>query len=513
MNWFDRYIVAPIAPKAALKRISARRALQAYYEAGEASRYRKARTDRSSANTQNSRSAEKVRTLARHLDENHDIASGILDVLVANTVGTGIQPEPQVMLKDGSPAADFNAELLKLYEDWRFKPEVTHQFDYYELQRLVARSWLRDGEAFANRVIGPVSGIDHGTLVPYSIEALEADLVPYHLEGSKPRIVQGIELNDWNRPLAYHVYKRHPGESIAMGSMLSMSGETKRVAAATMIHLATRKRLHQLRGMSIFASVANRLDDIKEIDECERVAAKVAASMAAYIKKGNAEAFESSGTDPNATASGRRSMQFEPGLIFDDLEPGEEIGTIDTKRPNNALIPFRDSQLRSVAAGCGASYSSVSKNYNGTYSAQRQELVEHYMLYQMLAGPMIYAFCQPVWEGFVDAAMAAGKVDVPKEVDRSTIWDCTHTGPAMPWVDPEKEVNARVLAMQWKLTSKSRVIRESGRNPDQIRKEIVRDQEEDAKHGIEPDKPPGKANEKTPNEAPESGASSFGEQE
>lgn len=509
MNWFDRYIIAPIAPGAALKRMSARRALRAYYEAGESSRYRKARTDRASANTNNSRSAEKVRALARHLDENHDIASGILDVLVANTVGTGIQPEPQVLLKDGSSAAEFNAELLKLYEDWRFKPEVTQQFDYYELQRLVARSWLRDGEAFANRVTGPVMGLKHGTLVPYSIEALEADLVPYHMEGTSPRIVQGIEINEWNRPLAYHVYKRHPGES--GGYSLGIASETKRVSADTMVHIAMRKRLHQLRGMSIFASVANRLDDIKEIDECERIAAKVAASMAAYIKKGDASSYEAYGTDPNATESGRRSMQFEPGLIFDDLEPGEEIGTIDTKRPNNALIPFRDSQLRAVAAGCGASYSSVSKNYNGTYSAQRQELVEHYMLYQMLAGPMVYAFCQPVWEGFVDAAMASGLVRVPPNVDRTTLWDCTHTGPAMPWIDPEKEVSARVLAMQWKLTSKSRVIRESGRNPDQIRREIIRDREEDAKHGIEPDKP--QTDKKTPNEAPDSGASSFGDKE
>jgi lambda family phage portal protein len=485
MNWFDRYVIAPIAPRTALKRASARRALRAYYEAGESSRYRKARTDKSSANTLNQRSAEKVRTLARHLDENHDIASGILDVLVANTVGTGIQPEPQVLLKNGEPASEFNTALLKLYEDWRFRPDVTWQFDYYGLQRIAARSYFRDGEVFANRVTGPVSGINHGTLVPYSIEALEADFVPYSVESSAPRIVQGVEMNEWGRPVAYHVYKRHPGESIGLSSILSFSADVKRVSADTMVHVAFRKRLHQVRGMSMFASIANRLDDIKEIDECERIAAKVAASMAAYIKKGQPEMYEDPAADPNQTDSGRRSMQFEPGLIFDDLEPGEEIGTIDTKRPNNALIPFRDSQLRSVASGCGASFSSISKNYNGTYSAQRQELVEHYMNYQMAAGPMIYAFCQPIWEGLVDAALASGKVTLVDAIDRDTLWDCTHTSPAMPWIDPQKEVDARVTALQWKLTSRSRVIRESGKSPDQINREIARDQKEAAKLGID----------------------------
>lgn len=485
MSWFDRYILAPIAPRAALRRVQAQRAVRAAYEAGEASRYRKRRTDRGSANANNQRSAEAIRVLARHLDENFDIASGILDVLVANTVGAGIWPEPQILLNDGTPAEELNSQLIKLFEDWRFRPEVTWRHDYFELQRLVARSYFRDGEVFTNRVTGPVSGIDHGTLVPYSLEALEADFVPYNTVEAKPRIVQGVELNDWGRAVAYHVHKHHPGD--AYGSVGARWEETKRVLATTMVHVAFRKRLHQVRGMSMFASIANRLDDIKDIDECERVAARVAASMAAYIKKGNPETYdapESSGEE--TTESGRRTMQFEAGIIFDDLEPGEEIGTIDTKRPNNALIPFREAQLRAVAAGTGgASFSSIAKNYNGTYSAQRQELVESYQSYQMAAGPIIYGFCQPVWEGFVDAAIAAGKVVVTRDVDRSTLWDCTHTGPAMPWIDPKKEIDAAVLAMQWKLTSRSRVIRKSGANPDQINREILRDEQQARELGID----------------------------
>ncbi len=311
-----------------------------------------------------------------------------------------------------------------------------------------------------------------------------ADFVPYTLESNSPRITQGIEVSQWGRPVAYHVYKQHPGESGALGAT-SIFGDTKRVSADTMLHVAFRKRLHQLRGMSLFATVLNRLDDIKEIDECERIAAKVAASMAAVIKKGSPEAYESADSDPNATDSGRRSMTFEPGLIFDDLAPGESIETIDTKRPNNALIPFRDSQLRSVSSGTMASNSAISKNYEGSYSSKRQELVDQYMMYQMLAGPLIYNFCQPVWDGLVDAALMSGKIVLPASVDRTTLYDCTHTGPSMPWIDPEKEANARILMMQWKLTSRSRVIRQSGNNPDQINKEIVRDQEQADKFGID----------------------------
>jgi lambda family phage portal protein len=502
MSWFDRYIVEPVAPRAALKRAAARRALRsmrASYEAGESSNARKKRTDRASANANNTRSAEGIRAIGRYLDENYDIASGMLDVLVANTIGTGIWPEPQILLKDGTPATDANQVLLSLFEDWRFRPEVTWQHDYFGLQRLVGRSAYRDGEVFTNRVTGPVSGIDHGTIVPYSVEALEADFVPYDLESSAPHITQGIEVNEWGRPLAYHTYKRHPGESRGWLRGLSLGNETKRVSAQTMVHVAYRKRLHQLRGMSLFASVANRLEDIKEIDQNELLAAKVAASMAAYIKKGQPDSYEA----PSDTSStGRRLMQFEGGLIFDDLEAGEEIGTIDTTRPNNDLIPFRDSHLRAAAAGFGSSFSSIAKNYQGSYSSQRQEVVEHHQMYQMLAGPIIYGFCQPVWEGFVDAALASGKLLLPPNVDSNTIWDCTHTGPTMPWIDPEKEIKSWVLAMQWKLTSRSRVIRKTGANPDQINREIVHDTEQASKLGIDisgpkpPGTPPDKGEEK-----------------
>lgn len=471
MNWIDRFVTVPLA-----------RRMRAYYEAAEPSRYRKLRTDRRSANAQNDRAIQPLRSTARHLDENFDIASGILDVLIANTVGTGIQPEPQVMRKNGQPADEVNRALSRWYDDWRFRPEVTWQHDIGAVQRMGMRTLLRDGEVFGNRIIGAVPGLEHGTLVPYSIEMLEPDFVPVDLTDRQRGIVQGIETNAWGRPRAYHVLKGHPGD---LSGLSFMASDTKRVSADTMMHVAMRKRFHQLRGVSIFASVMNRLDDVKEIDETERVAAKVAASMSAAIKKGQPDAYNE---ESAVGADGKpiyREMTFEPGMVFDDLLPGEDIVTIDSKRPNNALIPFRASQLRAVASGTGASYSSISKDYEASYAAKRQELVEHYMSYQVLANLLVYGFCQPVWDGFVDANVMAGLVDLSSDVDLTTLYDCTHTGPSMPWVDPLKEIDAQILAFKWGFRSRSNIIRERGGKPDQVNLEILRDEQERERLGIE----------------------------
>jgi lambda family phage portal protein len=485
-NWFDRFIAEPISPRWALQRAMDRhrlRVLRAYYEAAEPGQHHKWRTDRRSANTINERAMLPIRTQARHLEENYDLATGVLDVLVSNTVGTGIQPEPQVMLLNGDPAEDVNRALLKIYDDWIHTCEVTRQHGYYGWQRIMARSWFRDGEVFAQRIIGNVPGLEHGTALPYSLEGLEADFVPSELHDFGRGIRQGVEVNAWGKPRGYWVYKNHPGDLMAGGFGPVTTLQTKRVSADTMMHLAVRKRLHQLRGISVFASTLNRFDDIKEIDENERIAARVASSMAAYIKKGQPDVYEPPDADENGDVP-RRQLFMQAGIIFDDLRPGEDVGTIDTTRPNNDLIPFRDANMRAVSAGTGAGSSSTSKNYNGSYAAQRQELVEQFTLYRSCTGDFVFRICQPTWDSLIDAVLISGAVRIGPNVDRSTLYDCTHTAPPIPWIDPEKEVKAKILKLRWGFASRPRIIREFGDNPDQINREIVRDQREVERLGV-----------------------------
>ena len=478
MNWFERTI-ANVWPTMAMNRQLARQRLQilGFYEAAEPSRYHKQRRDKRSANLQNEKAAEILRDLARNLDQNFDIASGALDTLVSFTIGNGISPEPQVRLENGDPAEEVNAQILDLWEDWIHIPEVTRQFDYYGFQQIMARAWFRDGEVFAQHVIGPAAGLDHATLVPYSLEGLESDLVPYEMNDLERNVKQGIECDAWGKPRAFYVHKAHPGERF------QPRADLKRVDAARILHLKHVKRLHQLRGVSVLAPVINRADDLKEIDESERVAARVAAAFAAYVKKGTPDQYEA----PDANSpDGQRGMDIVPGMVIDSLRAGEEIGTIDPKRPNNALIPFRDSQLRSFAAGVRAGYSSLSKNYNGTYSAQRQELVEQHVQYRTISLGFVYRFAQPVYDNFIDAALLSRQLTLPPGVDRRSIYNASHALPPLPWIDPQKEANAAIMLIDAGLKSRSRVIRERGDNPDQVRREIQRDKAEYERAGITP---------------------------
>lgn len=479
----DRFI-ASLSPRWAAKRAHARVLLNRLdsVRADDSDRLRRNLRQRQSANVRNQSLTIRARDEARWLEETNDIASGALDILTANVIGNGIAPEPQVTNMDGTPAAELNNQLMKLWDDFIYTPEVTRQFDMYSCQSLAARTWFRDGEAFGQHLIGNIASLDHGTIAPYSIEMLEPDFVPFDLNDPGRRILQGVELNGWGRPVAYHVLKAHPGDNGALGGF-GLTSDTKRVSSDRMMHLKRTVRFHSVRGLSTFASTLTRFGDLKEIDESERVAARVAAAMASYIKKGTPDNYEAPSPDENGDIP-YRAMEIVPGMIFDDLLPGEEVGTIESNRPNNNLIPFRDSQLRSAAAGLGVSWSALSRNYNGTYSAQRQELVEQYVVYRRLSGQFIYRFCQPVWESFIASLMAANALTISAQVDRSTLFDCLHTPPPMPWIDPLREAQANELLEKRGYKSRSRIIRERGDNPDSVNKEIRRDTDELSRLGI-----------------------------
>ncbi len=44
---------------------------------------------------------------------------------------------------------------------------------------MLVKTWLRDGEAFAQLLTGPVPRLDHGTRVPLSREIFEPEMVPF----------------------------------------------------------------------------------------------------------------------------------------------------------------------------------------------------------------------------------------------------------------------------------------------------------------------------------------------
>lgn len=455
MNALDS-IIAWISPESAVRRAQARKVLD-YYEAGEPSRLRKFHRERGSQNEIVQRSAVAIRAQARHLARNHDIARGALRVMTNNVVGPrGIGVEPQPRKRDGSIHSDYAKQLLEAFRDWQRLPEVTHRFSWSALQRAIWMARVRDGEAFAQMIIGQRADLDHGKRVPFSLEAFEADLVPFDLIDPAKNIVQGFERNAWGKTTAVHVLKT---DTSRLGQPLA--GDTKRIPADRLLHVVGLDHIGQIRGVSEFASVITRLEDIKDYEESERVAAKIAAMLTAYIKKGTPDMASTDTASP-------REISFKPGMIIDDLAIGEEIGIIDSKRPNPNVVTFRQGQLRAAACGIGGSYSSIARDYSGTYSSQRQELVEQWVNYAVLTDDFVGQCVQPVWETFVQVAHLSGVVRMPSDLMPGSQDDALYIAQSMPWIDPLKEAMGAKAIIDANLGSEPEFIRRRGANPDDV---------------------------------------------
>lgn len=469
MNALDR-LVAWVSPHAGVQRQLAREVL-ATYEGAEKTRLRKFRKDTRSQNALVASSAGALRAQARHLERNHDLARGILRTLVNNVVGpNGIGIEPQPRRRNGEIHEAYATALRVGFVDWCRKPEVTQRLHWARAQRLVAATWFRDGEAFAQLLTGSVPFLDHGTRVPFSLELFEPDMVPLDYDDGA-RIRQGIERNSWGRFAAVWVYRENPLDARA----LVRASDLKRIPAANLLHLAALDRLGQMRGVSAFASVLTRLEDIKDYEESERVAAKIAARLTAYIKKGAPELYEPDANAPRDEYGQPipRELAMAPGMVFDGLGQGEEIGLIDSKRPNPNVITFRQGQLRAMAAGVGASYSSIARDYNGTFSAQRQELVEQYGNYAVLTDDFVGMWVQPVWERFVVIADLSGVIPRPRDVDPELADDALYVAQAMPWIDPLKEAKAWEMLVRAGFASEVEAIRRRGGNPRDVLEQIA----------------------------------------
>lgn len=480
-NLLDR-LVGYVSPGRALQRFQQRHvysqvlASTSPYEADTPGRNRKFYNDRYSPNGLTQKSALAIRAQARQLQRNHDISRGILRVMTNNIIGpNGIGVEFQPRRADGSIHEEYAKALRDAWREHLLKPEVTRRHTGAKVQRMMCSTWIRDGESFAQELVGNVAGLRHGSRVPLSLEMFEADLVPYdYRQGDN--VSQGIERNAWGQPTAYYVLKGHPGDAIS-------AADVKRVPASRVHHIALLDRIGQMRGISEFASIIARLEDIKDYEESERIAAKIAAALTAYVKKTSPDGYQGANVDSSGQPIPRQ-ISMAPGMVIDSLTVGEEIGLIASDRPNPNVVTFRQGQLRAAAAGVGASYSSIARDYNGTFSAQRQELVEQWVHYATLTDEFVGQFLQPWVSTFVEVSGSSGVVPIPRDVVPGSEDDALYIAQNMPWIDPAKEAAAWVALCRAGFASEVEVMRKRGVNPRDVLEQTSTWRKEAAEKGL-----------------------------
>ena len=429
---------------------------------------------------------------ARELVVTNGYAANACEAFAANLVGDGIKPSS--LIED----ADLRDRVQQLWLAWTDEADADGLTDFYGLQAMVAREMFVAGECFVRlRPRRPKDGLR----VPLQLQLLQSEMLPFDKTETAANgncIRCGIEFDRIGRRVAYHFRRRHPGDSTDQGALIP---ETTRVPADDVLHVFRPIDAGQIRGLPHVAPAMVRLFLLDQFDDAELDRKKTAAMFAGFITKTAPEEPLMGETEDAEDGTGIASL--EPGTL-QVLLPGEDVKFSSPADVGGGYEAFQYRTLLSIAASVGLPYHLVTGDVRqANYSSLRAELVEfRRRVGQLQHGVIAHQLCRPIWRRWLEAATLSGALDLD---DLDTALPVQWIPPRWDWVDPLKDIQAQLLAIEAGLLSRRKAVEATGYDIEEIDRENAADRDRAEGLGLTYRASPGETQgaRATPNRAPE----------
>lgn len=401
---------------------------------------------------------------SRRLEDNNNIAGGILDRVGENVIGTGIR------LRSLSKSTVFrdkvNDKLKELLTGNRL--DVRRDWPWDSMQRLFYRARDRDGDCllvFIDRGFGP------------EVQLIEADCIespPRNLGGAVIR--NGIEYDAIGAPVAYWV--RH----YATRGMI----EHRRIAARDAIFWRRSTRYNGGRGLTGFHGAYTLLDQILGLLDAAVVSLRVAASQALIVRTKRPREQRPGGGTRSLTidAHGRpiETRIIEPGqinFIWDD----EEISTFSPQYPGLNLADTVRTFCRFLGLRFGLTIERVLLDFSGAnYSVSRSTALQERRTAEVEQWEMNNVLFCRLYPWLVRKLIKRGELAGPVPDDWG-LYEWTPNG--RPLVEPSKDAPGLKILADMGVVIEPNIAAEMGYDAD----ELIRDQAEWKKKRLAADLP------------------------
>jgi lambda family phage portal protein len=396
-----------------------------------------------------------LRSRSRQLVDDNGEAAGLLLDFESDIVGaSGARLQFRARTPRGLPRDVLNDRVEAAWLAWCGRDTCTlaGYESFAALQRLMIRTIIMDGEFLALRVRGADNAFG------YALQPIDADqLDETHNRasiGGQNAIIMGVEIDPSGRPVAYHVWDRHP----------SLSGRVRRsIPARDVLHVFKRVRPSQVRGIPWFAPalVTWKLGD--RYTEAELYQSLLAAAQGGFFVNKDGSSFT-----PQLDADGNAIplvMEAVPGQAT-ALPSGYEFQPWQPMHPTANYVGFMKVVKRVISRAFGRSYASLTGDLSDVnFSSMRTDRVREMGQSRMhQSGILVEQFCAVIFADWVSTATLAGKLGAVT-MDSATIagfasWMCT----GWPWIDPVKDATAAAMEINMGLNSPQRVCAERGRD-------------------------------------------------
>jgi lambda family phage portal protein len=422
----------------------------------------------------------KLRDRARDLERNNEYVARALDLMEIGVVGDrGFNLQVKGVNLDNRLDIPANDLIERRWKEWGKYATTDGCMSFRDVCAMAIRVLKRDGEFFAQIVRN--SAYSDGIAL-HPIEADRIDVDKNELMPSGRRIRMGVELDEFERPIAYWVLNYHPGDYDFMQNRPEK--KHTRIPAENMIHVFKKKRPGQTRGETAFAPAIFALKMLDGYRDAEITAARAAAAKFGVLVSPGGDGIADSydGDIPQ--------LDYEAGTI-QSLPQGYDLKMIDPTHPTSAFSDFNKAVLRGIASGIGLSYEALSNDLEGTsYSSIRQGALLERDQFKNDQQFMIDHFVDKVFKIWLRWSMETGSltlnglsigIDKYNKFSEAVQW----RGRGFQWVDPLKEINAAVVGLQNGILSMQDVANHYGRDVEETFAQIERDKETAAQFGIQ----------------------------
>lgn len=468
MNLLDKAINY-VNPKAGAKRIAARKMVEVLasgYGNGGASHSKKSllgwRWGGGSPDGDITEHQKTLRERNRDLVMNAPFASGAVKTYRANVVGPGLRLKSQIdaeFLGLGvEEAQKWEKNVEREFQLWAKNCSMTKTMDFEELQALAFYSQLMSGDVFATLPL--VKDIKSPYML--KINLIEADRVCNPNGIYDPKIIEGIELDEYGCPIAYHICDKHPLETrvVTPFKWIRVPAFGTRTGRRNILHLMEYERPGQRRGVPLFAPVVETLKNLTRFTEAELNAAVIRSYLTVFITSQTPDNPLGMLTEDTDIPTNDNEIQLASGNII-ALNPGEDVKEMSSKSaPNTAFDSFVISMCRQIGAAIELPHEVLTKHFTASYSASRAALLEAWKSFKMRRVWLSKKFCQPIYEEFLYEAIATGRIQAPGFFEdlaiRNAYCGATWHGPSQGQIDPLKEANAAVVRINNCLSTSAR---------------------------------------------------------
>lgn len=406
-----------------------------------------------SANAELYGSLESLRGRSRELSRNNDYAKRFFKMVQRNVVGRNgfkLQMRINDIDKDGKKKPDKMAieQIETAWKSWCRKDfcDASGKYSFIQMQNMIMKHVPLDGEVILRKVRGKGAN-KYG----FALQLIESDHIDTKYNINLPNgnaVKMGIELGKYGKPVAYHIWNQHPGDT----TFATLQHRKRiRVPADEIIHLYVPDRISQNRGLPWIHAAMNHLNMLGSYEEAELVASRIASNKSGIWEPKpdeDGEYFVGDDEDDDGTII----LESEPGK--DRIGPaGYEWKANHPDHPTTAFGTFIKSMLKGISSGLDVTYNYLANDYEGVnYSSLRGAEMETRDAWRTLQTWLIEYFLVPVFEEWLENAMMSGEITLPfskfEKFNQPRFF-----GRVFQWVDPKNEMAALALALGMGITA------------------------------------------------------------